>query len=86
MGAHVQGSNDVHHGLSEIGKRTKAMQAQLNSWDPASYLERATNDECVSWHRSYIIKWLYDLIPVFSSVVVQRNTMKGEGHVYKDIE
>lgn len=69
-----------------IGKPTKAMQRQLNIWSPTYDLERATNDDRVSWRRSYTINWLYDLVNVYSSIVVQRNTMKGEMHVYEDVE
>ena len=64
------------------GKPTKALQAQLNEWDPNYDLQRATKDERIQWRRSYTINWLYDLVNVFSSIVVQRNTMKGEHHEY----
>jgi hypothetical protein len=60
------------------------MQAQLDNWDPMFDLSRATNDERLRWRRSYTINWLYDLVNVFSSIVVQRNTMKGEKHVYEN--
>ena len=68
------------------GKPTKAMQMQLNDWNPNFDLQRATDDERLNWRRSYTINWLYDLVNVFSSVVVQRNTMKGEHHVYEDVD
>ncbi|KAI7335406.1 hypothetical protein KC315_g3274 [Hortaea werneckii] len=68
------------------GKPTKAMQAQLNQWDPNRDLQRATNDERIQWRRLYTINWLYDLVNVFSSIVVQRNTMKGERHVLENID
>ncbi|KAM0341524.1 hypothetical protein ACHAPU_009972 [Fusarium lateritium] len=68
------------------GKPTKAMQAKIAKWDPNFNLERATNQERVNWRRCYTIKWLYDLVNVFSSVVVQRNTMKGEKHVYERVD
>ncbi|KAF2712349.1 hypothetical protein K504DRAFT_371948 [Pleomassaria siparia CBS 279.74] len=71
---------------NRTGKPTKAMQAQLNSWSPTFDLQRATNEERVSWRRSYTINWLYDLVNVFSSIVVQRNNMKGERHVYEDVD
>lgn len=62
------------------------MQKQLNDWSPTYNRERATNDDRVSWRRSYTINWLCDLVNVFSSVVVQRNTMKGENHMYEDVD
>lgn len=71
---------------NRTGKPTKAMQRQLNNWSPTYDLERATNDDRVSWRRSYTINWLYDLVNVYSSIVVQRNTMKGEMHVYEDVD
>jgi hypothetical protein len=72
--------------MNRTGKPTKAMQAQLNGWSPTFDLQRATNEERVSWRRLYTINWLYDLVNVFSSIVVQRNTMKGEHHVYEDVD
>jgi hypothetical protein len=68
------------------GKPTKAMQAQLNTWSPTSDLQRCTNEERVTWRRLYTISWLYDLVNLFSAIVVQRNTMKGEHHVYEDVD
>lgn len=40
---------------NRTGKPTKAMQKQLNDWSPTYSLERATNDDRVSWRRSYTI-------------------------------
>ncbi|KAF5655312.1 hypothetical protein F25303_720 [Fusarium sp. NRRL 25303] len=71
---------------NRTGKPTKAMQAKLVKWDPNFDLERATNEERVHWRRCYTIKWLYDLVNVFSSVVVQRNRVRGEKHVYEDVD
>jgi hypothetical protein len=71
---------------NRTGKPTKAMQTQLNDWSPTFDLQRATNDERVKWRRLYAINWLYDLVNVFSSIVVQRNTMKGEQHRYEDVD
>ncbi|KAI1028818.1 hypothetical protein LB503_002684 [Fusarium chuoi] len=71
---------------NRTGKPTKAMQAKLVKWDPTFNLEGATNEERVHWRRCYTIKWLYDLVNVFSSVVVQRNTVRGEKHVYEDVD
>lgn len=71
---------------NRTGKPTKSMQAQLTTWSPTFDLERATNEDRVSWRRLYTINWLYDLVNVFSSIVVQRNTMKGEQHVYEEVD
>lgn len=68
------------------GKPTKAMQAQITDWNPTLDLHRATKDERLRWRRSYSINWLYDLVNVFSSIVVQRNKMKGEKHVYENVD
>ena len=71
---------------NRTGKPTKAMQAQINNWDPNFDLQNATIEERLSWRRSYTINWLYDLVNVFSSIVVQRNTMKGEQHIYETVD
>jgi hypothetical protein len=72
--------------MNRTGKPTKAMQVQLKDWSPTFDLARATDEERVSWRRLYTINWLYDLVNLFSSIVVQRNTMKGEQHVYEDVD
>lgn len=71
---------------NHTGKPTKSMQAQLNNWHPTFDLQRATNGDRIKWRRSYTITWLYDLVNVFSSIVVQRNTMKGEHHVLENVD
>ncbi len=68
------------------GKPTKALQAQLNGWDPNFDLQKATKEKRIRWRRSYTINWLFDLVNVFSSIVVQRNTMKGEHHVFELVD
>jgi hypothetical protein len=68
------------------GKPTKAMQAQLYTWGPTLNLQRSTNEERVRWRRLYTISWLYDLVNLFSSIVVQRNTIKGEHHMYEEVD
>jgi hypothetical protein len=72
--------------MNQTGKPTKVMQVQLNDWSPTLDLQRTTNDQRVNWRRSYTINWLYDLVNLFSAIVVQRNTMKGEHHVYEDVD
>ncbi|KAK2763289.1 hypothetical protein FQN54_009925 [Arachnomyces sp. PD_36] len=55
------------------GKPTKAMLAQIRDWDPKFDLQQATEEQRIEWRRSYTINWLYDLVNVFSAVVVQQN-------------
>jgi len=62
------------------GKPTKAMLKEFSSWDPNLDLQKATEAERLKWRRAYTINWLYDLVNVFSSIVVQRNTLRGEHH------
>ncbi|KAL7817299.1 hypothetical protein V8C26DRAFT_398638 [Trichoderma gracile] len=68
------------------GKPTKRMLQEIDKWDPTLNLQRATKDQRHRWRRSYTINWLYDLVNVYSSIVVQRNTMKGEHHVYEKVD
>ncbi|KAI8656172.1 hypothetical protein NCS55_01272100 [Fusarium keratoplasticum] len=72
--------------LNRSGKPTKAMQAKIANWDPNFNLRKATKQQRLEWRHSYTIKWLYDLVNVYSSIVVQRNTMKGEKHVYERVD
>ncbi|KAL1858889.1 hypothetical protein Daus18300_009758 [Diaporthe australafricana] len=60
------------------GKPTKAMLAQIADWDPHFNLEQATKEQRIKWRRFYTINWLYDLVNVYSAVVVQHNTIKGQ--------
>ncbi|KAI1434363.1 hypothetical protein GGR50DRAFT_687666 [Xylaria sp. CBS 124048] len=68
------------------GKPTKRMLSQIGNWDPNLDLGRASETERLNWRRSYTINWLYDLVNIFSSIVVQRNTMKGEHHVLESVD
>jgi hypothetical protein len=68
------------------GKPTKRMLGEIRDWDPKFDLRRATNEDRIRWRRAYTINWLYDLVNVFSSIVVQRNTMKGEAHVLEKVD
>lgn len=58
---------------TRTGKPTKAMLQEINDWDPNFDIEDATDDERVKWRRSFTINWLYDLVNVYSSVVIERN-------------
>ncbi|KAL6231906.1 hypothetical protein BDW75DRAFT_218870 [Aspergillus navahoensis] len=59
------------------GKPTKPMLRSLK-WDPNLDLRRASKEDRLKWRRAYAINWLYDLVNVFSSIVVQRRNLKGE--------
>ncbi|KAH0148119.1 hypothetical protein KCU67_g11583, partial [Aureobasidium melanogenum] len=58
---------------NRTGKPTKRMQSRLSLWDPNLDLQQATLAEKVEWRRSYTINWLYDLVNVFSYIVIQEN-------------
>ncbi|KAH0346581.1 hypothetical protein KCU81_g3932, partial [Aureobasidium melanogenum] len=58
---------------NRTGKPTKRMQSRLSSWDPSFDLQQATLAERIEWRRSYTINWLYDLVNVFSYIVIQEN-------------
>ncbi|KAI0100618.1 hypothetical protein GGR51DRAFT_531879 [Nemania sp. FL0031] len=68
------------------GKPTKRMLNQIGNWDPNLDLRRANETERLKWRRSYTINWLYDLVNTFSSIVVQRNTMRGEQHALESVD
>lgn len=58
---------------TRTGKPTKPMLQELNGWDPNFNLRKATPAERVKWRRGFIINWLYDLVNIFTSVVIERN-------------
>ncbi|KAL7621943.1 hypothetical protein AAE478_007443 [Parahypoxylon ruwenzoriense] len=68
------------------GKPTKRMLNQIGNWDPNLDLQHASETERLKWRRSYTINWLYDLVNIFSSIVVQRNTIRGERHVLESVD
>jgi hypothetical protein len=69
---------------NRTGRPTKRMQKQL-TWNPGLDLHRATRSERLAWHRALTINWLYDLVNLFGSIVVQCN-MRGEQHVYEQVD
>lgn len=62
------------------GKPTKRMLRELNNWDPSLDLQQTSESERLRWRRCYTINWLYDLVNVFSSLVLQRKAMRGKEH------
>ncbi|KAK6222923.1 hypothetical protein LQW54_000734 [Pestalotiopsis sp. IQ-011] len=55
-------------------------------WDPNFDLQRATPEQRLKWRRSYTLNWLYDLVNVFSAIVVQRNTLKGQNWALEKVD
>lgn len=68
------------------GKPTKRMHSEIGNWDPDFDLLSASNQERIKWRRAYTINWLYDLVNVFSSVVIQSINQKGEEIVLESID
>ncbi|KAI1193100.1 hypothetical protein F5X97DRAFT_315343 [Nemania serpens] len=68
------------------GKPTKRMLAQISNWDPNLDLRSASIAERLKWRRAYTINWLYDLVNVFSYIVVQHNTKPGEQHALESVD
>lgn len=68
--------DDFRHNRN--GKPTKSMAAKISNWDPKFDLQHATAEERLQWRRAYTINWLYDLVNVYSAIVVQRNTLRGQ--------
>ncbi|KAI4598718.1 hypothetical protein KJ359_002610 [Pestalotiopsis sp. 9143b] len=68
------------------GKPTKSMLTEIQNWDPDFDLQRATPEQRLKWRRSYTINWLYDLVNVFSAIVVQRNTLKGQNWALEKVD
>ncbi|KAK7750708.1 hypothetical protein SLS62_007408 [Diatrype stigma] len=74
-------------GITRKVEETKLdMLAEIQGWDPNFDLQRATNEQRLKWRRAYTINWLYDLVNLFSSIVVQRNTLKGQHHLYERVD
>jgi hypothetical protein len=68
------------------GKPTKRMLSEIRDWDPNFDLQRATKEQRIKWRRAYTINWLYDLVNLFSAIVVQRNTLKGQNWVLETVD
>jgi len=61
-------------------------QAELDS--VRFHLSSGHQQENIEGHRLDIMEhlWLYDLVNVFSHIIVQRKSMKGEQHVYEKVD
>ncbi|KAM7194528.1 hypothetical protein V8F20_007884 [Naviculisporaceae sp. PSN 640] len=73
----------IDYQKNRSGKPTKKMLAQLKNWDPLFQLEApdVTDEQRVQWRRCYTIKWLYDLVNIYSSAVQDK-----EEHVLEDVD
>ncbi|KAI4731415.1 hypothetical protein E4T49_00622 [Aureobasidium sp. EXF-10728] len=76
----------IDYQKNRTGKPTKRMQAKLSDWDPYFNLQQANMQERIAWRRSYTINWLYDLVNVFSHIVIQENKITTERQAYETIE
>lgn len=68
------------------GKPTKRMLSQIRNWDPNFDIHNASKEERINRRRSYTINWLYDLVNVFSSAVVQHNNIHDEKCAYEEAD
>lgn len=68
------------------GKPTQKMLRTIKNWDPKMDLSKATCDQRVEWRRSYTIRWLYDLVNLYSAPVTRRIRVEGEYHVLENID
>ncbi|KZF19909.1 hypothetical protein L228DRAFT_256894 [Xylona heveae TC161] len=57
------------------GKPTNPMLSEISNWSPTFNLQRATKEQRLKWRRAYTINWLYDLVNVFSSIVIALETV-----------
>ncbi|CAD0082371.1 unnamed protein product [Aureobasidium vineae] len=76
----------IDYQKNRTGRPTKRMQAKLSGWDPCFNLQEASMQERIAWRRSYTINWLYDLVNVFSHIVLQENNISDECRAYETIE
>ncbi|KAH0361416.1 hypothetical protein KCU65_g8725, partial [Aureobasidium melanogenum] len=58
---------------NRTGKPTRRMQATLSTWNPNLDLRKVSSADRVEWRRLYTISWLYELVNVFSHIVIHEN-------------
>lgn len=68
------------------GKPTKSFLKEIRNWNPTFDLQQATKEQRLKWRRAYTINWLYDLVNVNSSIVVQRRTLRGQNISLESID
>lgn len=75
----------IYHDLLEFltdfqknrnGRPTKRMQTLLSCWQPEMNLQQASCEQRVEWRRLYTISWLFDLVSVFSHMVLRENKIE----------
>lgn len=62
-----------NHQINRTGKPTQGLKKGLGTWIPKFDLVAASEEERMSWRRSYTIKWLFDLVNVCSTPRRLRN-------------
>lgn len=72
--------------MNRTGKPTKRMQAALSTWNPDLDLRKASAADRVEWRRLYTIIWLYDLVDVFSHIVIHENKINILDHAPETIQ
>ncbi|KAK3324911.1 hypothetical protein B0H66DRAFT_636443 [Apodospora peruviana] len=85
-GIRAEKSTEAAMDQTRSGRPTKRMLQQIKKWDPNLDLQRAAVEERIKWRRAYTINWLYDLVNLFSGVVIQRNLEKGENHILERVD
>jgi hypothetical protein len=58
---------------ARTGKPSDKMRKRLNNWDANVDLKTLSEEDRLEWRRKYIIKWLYDLVNVYSAAKVTHN-------------
>ena len=71
---------------NRTGRPTKRMLKEIGDWNPLLDLAQASKAGRLQWRRSYTINWLYDLVNVYSSTVVRRNTAPGQPQVLESMD
>ncbi|KAK2802380.1 hypothetical protein FQN50_007377 [Emmonsiellopsis sp. PD_5] len=72
--------------MTRSGKPTKTILAEIKNWDPVFDVEQGTHNERLKWLRAYTINWLYDLVNVFSSDIIQREAIRGQNTPLEKID
>jgi len=75
---------------NRTGKPTKAMLTRLNDWDPHIDLRNTNKTKRTEWRTVYTINWLYDLVLLWSSIILQRKngvtTGKPQNFVLENVD
>ncbi|KAK0713499.1 hypothetical protein B0T26DRAFT_782508, partial [Lasiosphaeria miniovina] len=66
---------------TRTGKPTKRMLREIKNWIPNIDLQTATENQRLAWRRAYTINWLYNLVNVYSSPVIQQRSAGNESLV-----